>query len=334
MSARIRFGYGCDLRNPDQWHRPWAGLYAETLEFLSWTESIGFDAVWLAEHHFIDDGYLPSPLMLAAAIAARTSRMRIATGVAQAPFYHPVRLAEDVALLDILSNGRAELALGVGYLPWEAAGYGLDFKQRGPMTDEVLSIVRRLLAGESVTLKGQFFNLENARISPRPVQHSGIPLFVGGAARPGLRRAARLGDGYIGPVENWPGYLEEVRACGKPDSSARIVSMSASDMWFMVAQDPERTLHEIAPHAYYQISTYAKWQEGIDWGLQKMDFETFRKSGMMKVMTPEQAIAYIRSRIEAAPIEGFCMQMPAGFPLSRLAEHAELFATQVMPAFR
>jgi alkanesulfonate monooxygenase SsuD/methylene tetrahydromethanopterin reductase-like flavin-dependent oxidoreductase (luciferase family) len=272
--------------------------------------------------------------MIGAAIAARTHRLRISTGVGLAPFYHPVRLAEDVAVLDILSGGRAELALGLGYLPAEFRAYGLDFEGRGRLTDELIPIVRRLWRGEEVSVAGEFFRLTDARIRPLPVQEGGIPLFIGGVARPGLRRAARHGDGYIGPVENWPAYLEEVRACGKHDSEARIVSMSASDMWLLVSEDPERTLYEVAPHAHYQVDTYARWQEAEGWGLERMDLETFEKSGMMKVLTPEQAIAYISSRLQAAPIEAFCMQAPAGFPLSRLAEHAELFARKVLPAFR
>jgi alkanesulfonate monooxygenase SsuD/methylene tetrahydromethanopterin reductase-like flavin-dependent oxidoreductase (luciferase family) len=334
MPAPVRFGYGFDLRNPSRWQRDWTELYAEHLDFIAWTESLGFEAVWLAEHHGIDDGYLPSPLMLAAAIAARTKKLRISTGVGLAPFYHPVRLAEDTAVLDVLSGGRAELALGLGYLPAEFRAYGLDFEGRGRLADELIQIVRRLWQGERVSFAGEFFALDAARIRPLPVQQPGIPLFIGGVAQPGFRRAARHGDGYIGPVENWPAYLAEVRACGKDDSAARIVSMSASDMWLIVSEDPERTLHEVAPHAHYQVDTYAEWQEDEGWGLERMDLETFKQSGLLKVFTPEQAIAYLESRLQAAPIEAFCMQAPAGFPLSRLAEHAELFARKVLPAFR
>jgi alkanesulfonate monooxygenase SsuD/methylene tetrahydromethanopterin reductase-like flavin-dependent oxidoreductase (luciferase family) len=332
MSAPVRFGYGFDFRNPGAWHRPWPDLYAEHLDFIAWTERLGFQSVWLAEHHGIEDGYLPSPLMIGAAIAARTEKLRISTGVALAPFYHPVRLAEDMAVLDILSNGRAELALGIGYLRAEAEAYGFDRRRRGTISDELLQIVRRLWRGESVSFDGEHFRLEGARIAPLPLQQPGIPLFVGAVGRPGLRRAALHGDGYIGPIAHYPGYVEELRACGRGEKPARYVAMD--DMWLVVSEDPERTFHEVAPHAYYQINTYAEWAADRDWGFPRMDFETFQRSGMLKVLTPEQAIALIRAKLEAAPLEAFCMQAPAGFPLARLAEHAELFAKRVLPAFR
>jgi alkanesulfonate monooxygenase SsuD/methylene tetrahydromethanopterin reductase-like flavin-dependent oxidoreductase (luciferase family) len=334
MPAPLRFGFGFDLRNPKRWYRPWPDFYAEHLEFISWMDTLGFGNVWLAEHHGIEDGYLPSPLMIGAAVAAKTKNLRISTGVGLAPHYHPVRLAEDCAVLDILSNGRAELALGIGYLPFEAEAYGFEVKRRGKLSDEVLHIVRQLWAGETVNHDGEFYKLKNARIFPLPIQKPGIPLFIGAVTPPGFRRAARYGDGYIGPVEHWPAYVQAVRDSGKDESAARIISMSESDMWFVVSHDPERTLEEIAPHAYYQLNQYAEWQKDTDWGVRRMDFETFKKAGWMKILTPQQAIDHIRSRQASAPIEAFCMQAPAGFPLSKYAEYVELFAKEVLPAFR
>src|ERR1700756_4412128 len=104
MSVKLTFGYLYDFRNPPQWHRPWAELYAETLDVIAETEALGFQGAWLPEHHLANDGYLPSPLVALAAIAARTKTMRIGTGVALGPLHHPVRFAEDAALVDILSN--------------------------------------------------------------------------------------------------------------------------------------------------------------------------------------------------------------------------------------
>ena len=335
MQPHLRFGYGFDMRNPKAWFRPWADHYAEHIDFIAWLETLGFENVWIAEHHGIEDGYMPSPIVFGAGIATRTKRLRIAQGVGLAPHYHPVRLAEDLAVLDILSNGRAEMAMGIGYLKFETDAYGLRPGSRGRIANEVFEIVRRLLRGETVDYDGEFHQLKGARCTPLPVQEGGIPIFVGGVAPPGLRRAALLGDGFIGPVEFWPQYLDEVRAAGKDEKQARIVSMSYSDLWFLVSEDPEKTIDEVAPHAFYQISTYAEWQQDQTWGpFLKMDLEEFKKSGVMKVLTPDDAITYLRSRLEAAPLEGFCMQAPAGYPLSKLAPHAELFARKVIPAFR
>ena len=333
MAQKLRFGFGFDLRNPAHWSRTWPDIYAEHLDFIAWTETLGFEHVWLAEHHGIADGYLPSPLIMAAGIAARTRTIRIGTGVALAPFYHPVRLAEDCAVLDVLSNGRFDLTLGLGYLKFEADAYGFDLKKRGRLTDELLQIVRPLWRGETVDFAGEFFQIRNARIFPRPVQERGIPLFIGGATKPGFRRAAVYGDGYCGPIEDFPAYVAALREAGKDESVARIRCMSSSDMWFLVSHDPAAALEEVAPHAYYQMNQYAEWQKDVGWGIQQMSFEEFKKSGVMKVLTPKQAVEYIQGRREAAPIETFCMHAPAGFPLDKYAKYVELFAKEVLPAF-
>ena len=329
----MRFGYMLDFRNPEAWHRPWPEIYAESLDFIAWSESIGFDIVWLPEHHCIPDGFLAAPLTMAAAVAARTKTMRITSGVALAPLYHPLRLAEDMAVVDLLSNGRSELAIGLGYLKWETDAFGIDFKSRGRRTDELLKIVKRLWAGETVTVEGEFFNLTGARLSPLPVQKPHIPLLIGGLSQPGFRRCARYGDGFIGAIENYPAYLAELRAAGKDESAARFDLVS--DMWVLVSEDPKAAFDEVAPHFYYQINTYAKWHAETDWGMQPMDFETFKKSGAVKVFTPEEAIAFLRSRQAAAPaMASYCMTVPPGFPLPRFQKYAELFAKKVIPAFR
>src|SRR5216683_313529 len=114
-SRKVRFGLWYDFRNPPQWRQPSDRLYGEILDQIAWGENNGFDDVWLSEHHFIDDGYLPSPLPVAAAIAARTKKIRIALGVLLMPFHNPVRLAEDIAVVDVISGGRFEFGAGGGY---------------------------------------------------------------------------------------------------------------------------------------------------------------------------------------------------------------------------
>jgi alkanesulfonate monooxygenase SsuD/methylene tetrahydromethanopterin reductase-like flavin-dependent oxidoreductase (luciferase family) len=330
--TRIRFGFIFDFCNPPEWQVAFPKLYAETLELIAWLETIGFDAVWIAEHHGVEDGYMPSPLVIGAAIAARTRTMRISPGVALAPFYHPVRLAEDAAVLDNISGGRAELALGIGYRQAEADSYGAPFNRRGRYTDEVLQIIAPLLAGETIDFDGEFFQLKNARVFPRPVQQPRIPILVGGIARPGLRRAARFGDGLCGGVNEYPAYIEERRALGKMDNP-RLDCMT--DMWTVVSDDPERTMNEIAPHYCYQLAAYAGWQAGTGWDYLPADASKIRESGAFQVLTPDQAVALIAKRKAQVPeLESFCMMVPAGLPLGRLTEHAKLFAEKVIPAFR
>jgi probable F420-dependent oxidoreductase len=338
--TKINFGYYYDLRNPEQYARPPADLYAETLEFIAWTESVGFNGAWVAEHHGTGDNYIPSPLVFASAIAARTKTMRIGTSIAIAPLYHPVRFAEDCAIVDIISNGRLELGIGLGYRRSEMAGAGVDFARRGARTDESLQIVRRLWNGETVSFRSNHFTIEKARVTPRPVQDH-VPIFVGGYSRRAVQRAARYADGYLGDPSCYPLYLEELRACGKDPATARF---RMQEYFFYVSNDPEKTLEEIAPFALYIHNAYAQMavddpvsfdatQAGV--GVRPMSLEAFKASGILQIFTPDQAIAYIKAKLTIAPFENFqIVGPPPGLPLSKFAEYAGLFATKVIPAFR
>ena len=181
MAGKLTFGYLYDFRNPEQWRRPWDEFYAETLDLIAWTEEMGFGGAWVPEHHLASDGYMPSPLVALAAIAARTRRMKIGTGIALAPLYNPVRFAQDCAVLDILAAGRLEVGLAIGYRKRETAAYGVDFTKRGRMFDEWLEIVTRLWAGETVDYAGQFYQFQGAMLMP-PATRGRVPLFIGGFA--------------------------------------------------------------------------------------------------------------------------------------------------------
>ena len=169
-TRKIRFGLWYDFRNPAQWRQPADRLYREILDQIAWSENNGFDDVWLSEHHFIEDGYLPSILPAAAAIAARTNRIRIASGVLLMPFHNPIRLAEDVATVDVISGGRFELGVGIGFKREEFSGFGVSSKERGAGTDQSLELIRRALSGETVTFKSDFFDFQNIKVTPEPIQ--------------------------------------------------------------------------------------------------------------------------------------------------------------------
>ncbi|HET8710938.1 MAG TPA: LLM class flavin-dependent oxidoreductase, partial [Spongiibacteraceae bacterium] len=185
MNTKLSFGYLYDFRNPVQWQRPAADLYAETLDVIAWSETVGFDGAWVPEHHVAEDGYMPAPLIALAAMAARTKKIKLGSAIALAPLYHPVRFAEECAVLDILANGRLEMALAIGYRQRETAAYGVDFTKRGSRFDEFLHIVRALWAGETVSFEGRHFNVKNARLMP-PSPRGQIPLYIGGFAEKAL----------------------------------------------------------------------------------------------------------------------------------------------------
>jgi alkanesulfonate monooxygenase SsuD/methylene tetrahydromethanopterin reductase-like flavin-dependent oxidoreductase (luciferase family) len=132
-------------------------VYAEAIDLFAWAETLGFGAAYVFEHHFTDDDYMSSPMVAATAIAARTKQMRVGPDIAILPLYDPVRVAEDGAVLDLISNGRLDFGVGLGYRPEEYAGYGLDIKSKGSRANEALEIIRRLWQGETVSFHGKHF---------------------------------------------------------------------------------------------------------------------------------------------------------------------------------
>ena len=332
----MRFGLTTDFRNPPDSGRTTAAVYADIIEHMVWAESLGFDAAYIFEHHFTGDGYIPSPLVAATAIAARTKRMRIGPDIAILPLYDPVRVAEDGAVLDVISNGRLDFGVGLGYRPPEYAGYGLDLKTRGARADEALQIIRRLWQGETVSFHGKHFHIDGARLTPRPVQQPNPPIWVGGFSKAAARRAARYGDGYIGPSNRvvYDMYLQELRAAGKDPARARVMG---GDLWLVVSEDPDRTFATYAPHLLYWFNSYAKWFEGTDtspWPLLS-SAEELKSRRLVNVLTPEAAVALIKERVAEVPVEMFTLMLsPPGIEVSKVAGHLELFANKVMPHFR
>lgn len=338
VKNKLTFGYLYDFRNPQQWRRPWTDLYAETLEFITWTENIGFEGAWVPEHHGAEDGYVSSPLVVLAAIAACTKRIKLGSAIALAPLYHPVRFAEECSVLDILSNGRLEMAVAVGYRRSEADAYGVEFSSRGRRTDEFLEIVRRLWAGESFSFEGKHFTLKNASIVPTPIRGR-IPLYLGGFTEKALERTAKYGDGYFGNLEVCDLYLEKLRACGKDPAGARI---RIQGLFVLVAKDPEKAMHELAPYFHYVNNAYGQWLDedraatgfGDKALLKPMTLDAFKNSGILSILTPSEAIDMFNGMLSKAAVEHFMMMAPPGLPRSKLAEYAQLFAEEVIPAFR
>lgn len=333
MPGKLTFGYLYDFRNPPQWRRPWQELYAETLDVIAETEALGFDGAWLPEHHLAEDGYMPSPLLALAAVAARTRTMRIGTGVALAPLYNPVRFAEDCALLDILSNGRLDLGLAIGYRKRETAAFGVDFTRRGARFDEFLQIVTRLWAGEEVTFEGKHFQIAGAKLMP-PAPNGGVPLYIGGFAEKAMERVARYGRGYIGSPDVCGLYVDKLREQGKDASAARI---RVTGLTLVVAEDPDAAMAELAPHFLHVNNSYGEWfAEDQALGMAGMKPKTlaeYKASGELQILTPEAAIATFKDMQARMPIEHFMMAVPPGLPAERFLHYAGVFAKQVLPAF-
>jgi probable F420-dependent oxidoreductase len=185
--------------------------FEETLRECERAEAAGFDSVWLGEHHNNPVLY-PAPLIGLAAVASRTQRIRLGTGVLLLPLYHPMMVAEEGAMVDMISGGRLILGVGAGYAPEEFAAFGYSLKERGGRLDESAALLQRLWTEENVTHRGKYYQLDNATVAPRPVQRPRPPIWFGAWAEPAIRRAARLGDAwFVGPSAS----LREIAPCAE-----------------------------------------------------------------------------------------------------------------------
>jgi len=183
--------------------------FEETLRECERAEAAGFDSIWLGEHHNNPVLY-PAPLIGLAAVASRTRSIGLGTGVLLLPLYHPVMVAEEGAMVDVISGGRLILGVGAGYAPEEFAAFGCSLKERGSRLEESASLLHRLWSEENVTHRGKHYQVDHATIMPRPVQRPRPPIWFGAWAEPAIRRAARLGDAwFVGPSAN----LNEIAPC-------------------------------------------------------------------------------------------------------------------------
>jgi probable F420-dependent oxidoreductase len=183
--------------------------FRETFELARIAEDAGFDTATIGHHHFMP-GNLADPLTVLAAIAARTDRLRVGTGIFQLPVHNPVRVAEQVATVDQVSGGRVSLGVGTGWWPLEYEVQGSNFRERGARMEEALRILRLVWTEESVSFDGRFWSFPELTVHPRPVQRPHPPIWVAGVADAAVERAARLGDAWLcGPVQS----LAKAQSC-------------------------------------------------------------------------------------------------------------------------
>jgi alkanesulfonate monooxygenase SsuD/methylene tetrahydromethanopterin reductase-like flavin-dependent oxidoreductase (luciferase family) len=251
----VRFGLWYDFRNPKQWGRPFESFYAEALDQIAWAEELGYRSVWLTEHHFVDDGYTPSPLVIAGSIAARTTEMIMSTSLMLLPLHDPIRLAEDATTLSLLSGGRFHLGLGVGYRQLEFDTFGRKVSHRPSLMEEGIEVIRRAWSGESLEMQGKRFSYPDVTVQPVP-EHRPMLLIGAMGAGPAMERAARLGDGFLSTQNaHQPDYLEALERNGKDPAQASI----HAGQWVIVDEDPEATWARIGQHALYQLNEYIGW---------------------------------------------------------------------------
>jgi probable F420-dependent oxidoreductase len=247
----MRLGYGLlTAQHHPSDDRPVADLYREAVEYGALAEQSGFDSVWTSEHHFVDDGYMPSQLPVLAAIAARTARIRLGTGVLLAPLFDPLHLAEDAATVDLLSGGRLILGLGNGWRDEELEGFGTSPRSRASRLEATIAVLRQAWGNGLATGDGRVFRLPEPglNVTPKPVRGAATPIWIGAGAEPAVRRVGRLADGYLGTAatpaqiaERARWIREEAEAAGRDPASIELgvnrvtFAWREGDAWARVA---------------------------------------------------------------------------------------------------
>jgi probable F420-dependent oxidoreductase len=313
--------------------------YREALEEVTRAEELGFDSVWMEEHHAVTNHYWPSPLPVLAGFATRTSRLQLGTDILVAPFYHPVRLAEDVALLDVMSGGRFTLGVAIGYKPDEFALYGVELEKRGARFEEQLAIMKALWTREHVQFKGAYYALEG-RLEPKPVTRPHPPVWIGGWGEITLRRAATLADNWIpGPTADLQRltqgkrqFLEARQAAGR---TAPITEWPLTRDVIIADTDAEaRELAEEHIMVAYRKEYAGGWRHpfidaSIATDLDRLMADRFVIGG------PQQCVAQIRRFVERYGMTHLiCRTFFPGMAHRRIMRALELIARDVMPAFR
>ena len=286
--TEIRTSVMFDMRAP-AFGAPAPTLYATALDMAAFADEIGVTRVNLMEHHGSEDGYLPQPFVMGGGVAARTKRCRISLGAVILPLHDPVKLAEQIAVLDLMSNGRLELTFGAGYVAAEFAAFGVSLKDRGKLLDQGIDVILRALHGER-------FEGPDGRpvyVRPLPVQKPEAIITVGGGVEASAKRAARFGVG-ITPLkpELLDIYDAECRRLGRePGPKNSPVGLSNVHL----TRDVEATWPKVLPHLKHVITEYAKWADAEPNSNSPFrglltDDEALKRAGMFNLMTPEQLL--------------------------------------------
>jgi alkanesulfonate monooxygenase SsuD/methylene tetrahydromethanopterin reductase-like flavin-dependent oxidoreductase (luciferase family) len=283
----VRIAGMFDMRNPD-FGTPRRELYAAALDMIAFADEIGVPRINLMEHHSSEDGYLPAPFVLGGGVAARTKKCRISLGAVVLPLHDPVKIAEQIAVLDIMSGGRLEVIFGAGYVPSEFAAFGVSLKERGKRMDEGIETILRALRGEKfVAADGRPVN-----VRPLPLQKPEDIIIVGGGVEASARRAARLGLGFV-PTNGalLETYYEECRKLGRTPGK---VASPSPPMNAHLSENPDATWQKLKPHVAHVVQAYAKWADespGSHSPFRGMhDVDPLREKGLFVVWTPDEFV--------------------------------------------
>ncbi|MFI9243220.1 LLM class flavin-dependent oxidoreductase [Streptomyces sp. NPDC053086] len=297
--------------------------YRAALEMAAYADEHGISTVQTEEHHGADNNWLPSPFTFAGAVFGATRRIAVTVSAVIGPLHDPLRLAEDIAVLDLLSGGRLVTVAGIGYRPEEYALFGVDWKRRGRLQDELLETLLMAWTGEEFAYRGR-----RVRLTPRPYTDPHPLLLVGGSSKAAARRAARLGlpffpSAHLPELEAY--YKERLTEYG---TEGWTMMPAAETPLLHLAEDPDRAWAEYGGHFLHEARTYASWQSDQIRSAVKSAATTvdqLRAEGVYRILTPEQCVAQGLDSLVLHPLAG-------GMPVEEGWRSLRLLAERVLPA--
>ena len=299
--------------------------YREFFKMIEWADDKGFAAVVLSEHHGTEDGYMNSPLLLAGSVLGATNTLFCSVSALLLPLHDELRIAEEIATVDLIGPGRFNVVVGIGYRESEFEMFAKNRKTRGKDTEEGIRTILTALKGEPFEYKGR-----KVLVSPKPVSDPSSLISVGGSVEISAKRAARLGLPFVPAVrddslENT--YYAEAREVGYENP---MCMMPSGPGMVMVSEDPERLWSEIGENLIYDAVTYAAWQyqdQRSSWHVEGTSIDELKKGGQHLIVTPEECVDLVRSNGVAVlhPLVG-------GVDPEIGWESLELVANRVIPA--
>ncbi|MET0902117.1 MAG: LLM class flavin-dependent oxidoreductase [Acidimicrobiales bacterium] len=322
----VLFGLRFDFRNPSFAGTSMADRYAAALDMAEWGDGLGCVTIAVSEHHSSPDGYLPSPLPMLAAMAARTTNVRFMVAALIAPFYDPLRLAEDLVVLDHLSRGRVDVIVAGGYVQQEFAMFDVPTSERARRVTEAVATLKAAFTGEPFEHRAR-----TVQVTPAPFRPGGPGIMLGGSSEAAARRAARIADGFLPSVpEVWDFYRDEVQRLGRPDPGP---SPIGENQTVVLAEDVERGWEQVGPYFLHETNAYGTWlaqNDGDGPYREVATIDELRAQGQYRVLTPDEHIA----ELQAAPFPfAFFHPLCGGIPPEIAWTSLRLFEREVIPAF-
>ncbi|MGV9313145.1 LLM class flavin-dependent oxidoreductase [Streptomyces sp. NPDC003691] len=302
-----------------------AARYRTAVELAVYADGHGIATVQTEEHHGAENNWLPSPFVFAGAVLGATRRITVTVSAAVGPLYDPLRLAEDIAVLDLLSAGRLVTVLGIGYRREEYERSGVDWARRGRLQDEVLETLLAAWTGEPFAYRGR-----TVRVTPRPYSRPHPLLLAGGSSRSAARRAARLGLPFF-PSAHLPqlvAYYDEQRA--RYGTGGWTMMPGPETPLLHVSEDPDRVWARYGGHFLHEARTYASWSTpGIRSAVRSAatTVAELRAEGVYRVLTPGECVALAAAGAPSLVLHPLC----GGMPEEEGRRSLELFCEKVLP---